>query len=90
MKVTKSENSDNLNLIVSLARKGNSTCSFISQKFRTSNWIIDTGASDHMTCSLNMLSNYESCDQHINVVMVDGIISFAKGKRNNYCSRFNA
>jgi len=34
----------------------------------TSCWIIDTGRSDHMIGSLNMLSNYEPCDQDITVL----------------------
>lgn len=78
--VTKSKNSENPNPTLSVARKDNDTYSLISQKFPTGCWIIDIGASDHMTGSLNMLSNYEPCDQNTNVLMADGTISLAKGK----------
>lgn len=79
-KVTKSENAENPTPMVSLATKGNIAYSLISQRIPTNSWIIDTGASDHLTGSLNLFSNFESCDKPISVSMDDGTISFAKGK----------
>ena len=63
--MTKSDNAENPTPTVSLATKGNIAYSFISERIPTSSWIIDTGASDHMTGSLNLLSNFESCDKPI-------------------------
>jgi len=78
--VIKFENSKNSNLVVSLAKQGNTKYFLISKNFSTSYWIIDTGASYHKIGSLNILSNYEPCDQDNTVFMADGTTSFTKGK----------
>ena len=43
-------------------------------------WIVDAGASNHMTGSLNGFFKYKQCDKAIKVTMADGNISFAKGE----------
>lgn len=66
--------------ILGVVTKGNTNHSLLFQKFSTNFRMIDTGALDHMTCYLQILSNYESCDQGIVVFMVDGTTSLANGQ----------
>lgn len=43
-------------------------------------WIIDTGASDHMTESSTVFSSYTTCDEGIRVLVADGKVSTAMGQ----------
>jgi len=52
----------------------------LSKLLSTDDWIVDTGASDHMTGSLHGLLDYKRCDGSIKVTMADGTISCAKGE----------
>ena len=79
-KVRKEAESVDDNLVVSLAKQGNTSHSLLSQKFSTNFWIIDIGALDHMIGSLKILSNYEPCDQSIAVFMDDDTTSLAQGE----------
>ena len=90
-----SESADN-NPMVSLAKQSNTSHSLLSQRFSTNFWFIahdisnyeqrsiNNRASDHMTGSLKILSNYEPCDQGIIVFMADGTTSLAQGRGTTY------
>lgn len=43
-------------------------------------WIVDTGASGHMSEFPNSFSSYETCNKGISVSVADGKISIAMGK----------
>ena len=75
--MTKFETNEAPNPVVSLAKQGIPRHSLISFKFPIDCCIIDTGASDHMTGSLKVLSTYEPCDQDFPISMVDGTTSMA-------------
>jgi len=79
-KVTKPKTTIAPNLVVSLANQGTLRHSLISFKFPIDSWIIDKGASYHMTGSLELLSAYEPCSQGLTMSMADGTIAMAQGK----------
>ena len=45
-----------------------------------SSWVVDTGASDHMTGSTTTLDNFQIGDKDLIVLMADGTQSLVKGK----------
>ena len=45
-----------------------------------SHWVVDTGASDHMTGSTTTLDNFQIGDKDLTVLMADGTQSLVKGK----------
>ena len=56
---------------VSLAHTGNELYA-LSCRFKSTPWIIDSGASDHMTNSSNMFESYSPCPGNKKVRIVDG------------------
>ena len=71
----------------SLALTGTSSLSFslhASKNLHQNYWILDSGASDHMTCDLGVLSDYEPCDQSITVFMADETKSLVQGTGTVY------
>ena len=71
---------------VSLAKIGNTSYSLLSQTSNSTSWIVDTGATDHMTSSLKLLSNFEPSGQGKAIIMADGTTSMAKGRGTVYIS----
>jgi len=67
-----------------LAKQGKISHSLFSKMMPTRVWIIDTGASDHMTGDLDTLSNFKPCDQKITVFMADGTSSLVQGRGTAY------
>jgi len=72
------------NLEMSLAKQGNICYSLLSKRSSTNGWIVDMGATDHMTGSLETLSNFEPVNQEITVLLADGSKSSAQGKGKAY------
>ena len=79
-KVNKDESiGNNTNLVVSLAKQGNTSHSLLSQRFSI-NFGSQTVEHQITTCSLKILSNYKFCDQGIIVFMAGGTTSLAHGR----------
>ncbi|RVW86895.1 hypothetical protein CK203_036030 [Vitis vinifera] len=64
---------------VSLAHTGNELYA-LSFRFKSTPWIIDSGASDHMTNSSNMFESYSPCPGNKKVRIADGNFSPIAGK----------
>ncbi|RVW67172.1 hypothetical protein CK203_062504 [Vitis vinifera] len=64
---------------VSLAHTGNELYA-LSCRFKSTPWIIDSGASDHMTNSSNMFESYSPCPGNKKVQIADGNFSPIAGK----------
>ena len=64
---------------VSLAHTGNELYA-LSCRFKSTPWIIDSGASDHMTNSSNMFESYSPCPGNKKVRIADGNFSPIAGK----------
>ena len=64
---------------VSVAHTGNELYG-LSCCFKSTPWIIDFGASDHMTNSLNMFESYSPCPGNKKVRIADGSFSPIAGK----------
>jgi len=71
---------NNSNQVVSLAKQGKISHSLFSKRLSIGVWIIDTGASDHMTDDHEILSNFKSYDQNITVFMADGTNFLVQGR----------
>ena len=67
---------------VSLAHTGNELY-VLSCRFKSTPWIIDSGAFDHMTNSLNMFESYSPCPGNKKVWIADDNFSPIAGKRSN-------
>jgi len=63
-----------------MAQTGKISQTFLSRSQPAGYWIVDTGASDHMTGSMNVLEDYDKCNSKINVWVADGKMSPAVGK----------
>jgi len=69
---------------VSLAKQGIPRRSLISFKFPMDCWLIDTGASDHMIGSIEVLSTFEPCSQGLTISMANDTIAIAQGRGTAY------
>ena len=67
---------------VSTAHTGNELYA-LSCHFKSTPWIIDSGAYDHMTNSLNMFESYSPCPGNKKVWIADDNFSPIAGKRSN-------
>lgn len=70
----------------SVAQRGNIRHSLLSKKLGENLWIVDIGASDHVTGSIDTLSTYGACDRNINISVGNGIVSLAIGQGTAYLS----
>ena len=62
-----------------LAMKGNLSVAFIVNKRTTNPWILDSGASDHMTGDANIFSEFHTSPEHHTVKIADGTLSKVEG-----------
>jgi len=67
------------NLTATISTPGNLHKCFVS-KLIDDDWIVDTGASNHMIGVLQKLIDYKQCDKSVKVIMAEGTISDAKGE----------
>ena len=63
-----------------MAQTGKISQTFLSKSQQAGCWIVDTGASDHVTGSMNVFEDYDKCKSKINVWVADGKMSPAVGK----------
>ena len=61
-------------------RSGNSQSVSVFMSHSALPWIINSGASDHMTGQSNIFSSYTPYTGHDNVKIVDGTFSFVSDK----------
>ena len=66
--------------------RGEISLTFASYKTFSNTWIVDSGASDHMTGNKALLSSYEPCHKPINVRVADGSCSKVAGFGTVYLS----
>jgi len=62
-----------------LAQKGKFSTTLIASKKHSSPWIIDSGASDHMTGDATLLNEYNQCTNNSTARIADGSSSQVKG-----------
>lgn len=55
--------------------------SFLSYKGPHDTWIVDTGASNHMTSSSTGISNYKPCKENVGITLADGFVCTAEVER---------
>ena len=65
---------------VSLAQTGNKPNALSCCLNSSAPWIIDSGASDHMTCSSHLFKSYSPCSGNDKVKIADGSFSSIAGK----------
>ena len=70
-----------------LAHKGNSLSAFFVGKKRKKPWIVDSGASDHMTGDATIFSTYSPCPNNLTVRIADGSLSKVAGTGSVVLSR---
>ena len=70
-----------------LAHKGNSLSAFTGGKKRNKPWIVDLGASDHMTEDATIFYTYSSCPNNLTVRIADGSLSKVVGTCSIVLSR---
>ena len=63
----------------SLAKKGTFLI-VLSTMSQTTPWIVDFGASDHMTDAHHLFSTYSPCTDNLKVKIADGTLSPVAGK----------
>ena len=73
-----------MNPTTSQVTQGKSYNCYLSKLLNENDWIVDTGASNHMTRSMCGMVDYKRCDRNIKVTMVDGTISYVEGKGSVY------
>ncbi|CAL5404270.1 unnamed protein product [Camellia sinensis] len=77
-KLLQSQSGSSSNHIIgsgTLAHKGNSLNAFTVGKKRKKPWIVDSGASDHMTGDATIFDTYSSCQNNLTVRIADGSLS---------------
>lgn len=79
-KILSSQNLDNSNSSCSMAQKGNYHIASCLNTDSNTSWIIDSGASDHMTGSSELFSSYSPCAGNQKVKIADGSFSAIAGK----------
>ena len=62
-----------------VAQKGNSLTALSARTGSSTPWIVDSGASDHMTGDATVLSTYSPCTGNTTVKIADGISSKVVG-----------
>ena len=62
-----------------VAQRGNNTLVFHAAKAPSTHWIVDSGASDHMTGNRSLLSTFSSCPSTLTVRIADGTCSTVAG-----------
>ncbi|RVW73427.1 Retrovirus-related Pol polyprotein from transposon TNT 1-94 [Vitis vinifera] len=70
-----------------LAHKGNFLSAFTAGKKRKKPWIVDSGASDHMTGDATIFDTYSSCPNNLTVRIADGSLSKVAGTGSVVLSR---
>ncbi|RVW52456.1 Retrovirus-related Pol polyprotein from transposon RE1 [Vitis vinifera] len=70
-----------------LAHKGNFLSAFTAGKKRKKPWIVDSGASDHMTGDATIFDTYNSCPNNLTVRIADGSLSKVAGTGSVVLSR---
>ncbi|RVW33868.1 Retrovirus-related Pol polyprotein from transposon TNT 1-94 [Vitis vinifera] len=70
-----------------LAHKGNFLSAFTAGKERKKPWIVDSGASDHMTGDATIFDTYSSCPNNLTVRIADGSLSKVAGTGSVVLSR---
>ncbi|RVW71473.1 Retrovirus-related Pol polyprotein from transposon TNT 1-94 [Vitis vinifera] len=70
-----------------LAHKGNFLSAFIAGKKCKKPWIVDSGASDHMTGAATIFDTYSSCPNNLTVRIADGSLSKVAGTGSVVLSR---
>ena len=70
-----------------LAHKGNSLSAFFVGKKCKKPWIVDSGASDHMTGDATIFSTYSPCPNNLTVRIADGSLSKVAGTGSVVLSR---
>ncbi|GMP21651.1 hypothetical protein CsSME_00052836 [Camellia sinensis var. sinensis] len=81
-KLLQSQSGSSSNHIIgsgTLAHKGNSLNAFTVGKKRKKPWIVDSGASDHMTGDATIFDTYSSCQNNLTVRIADGSLSKVAG-----------
>lgn len=64
----------------SIAQKGNFPKSAHLSVIPTRTWIVDSGATDHMTGESSLFSSYKPCAGNFNIKLADGSLSAVAGK----------
>ncbi|RVX07945.1 Retrovirus-related Pol polyprotein from transposon TNT 1-94 [Vitis vinifera] len=70
-----------------LAHKGNFLSAFTAGKKRKKPWIVDSGATDHMTGDATIFDTYSSCPNNLTVRIADGSLSKVAGTGSVVLSR---
>ncbi|RVW42410.1 Retrovirus-related Pol polyprotein from transposon RE1 [Vitis vinifera] len=70
-----------------LAHKDNFLSAFTAGKKRKKPWIVDSGASDHMTGDATIFDTYSSCPNNLTVRIADGSLSKVAGTGSVVLSR---
>ena len=65
---------------VVVAQRGNYLHALNTSKEKTKSWIVDSGASDHMTGDFTLFNSYSPCPYNYNVRIADGTHSKVMGK----------
>lgn len=63
-----------------VAQRGNYLHALNTSKEKIKSWIVDSGASDHMTGDFTLFSSYSPCPYNYNVRIADGTHSKVMGK----------
>ena len=63
----------------SLAHSGNQLTALNAKQVPSECWIIDSGASDHMTGDVSVFTTYTPCHNHLNIRIADGSLSKVAG-----------
>ena len=64
----------------SLAQKGNSLSALkVTQRKNKGSWIVDSGASDHMTGDITLFKDFYPCQENLTVRIADGSLSKVTG-----------
>lgn len=62
-----------------MVKKGNISLVFHSKFDESLSWIVDSGATDHMTGNRDLFTSYHESDNSITIIIADGSVSYVKG-----------
>ncbi|KAL5851107.1 hypothetical protein ACOSQ3_006225 [Xanthoceras sorbifolium] len=62
-----------------LAQSGNTLTALSVKQVKTRPWIVDSGASDHMTSDSSLISDFQPCSNGLTVKIADGSVSQVTG-----------